>query len=473
MPAGTPIGKTESVVARLLQSLDQTVERLAPGEDAPLVENIRVSYGEHEDVPESGAHLATVSLDLLKTEQRQTTLAELSHLWRENTGEIPGVVSIQFTEPALGPAGRAIEIRLSGNDLQELSSASLYLQVWLASFPGVSNLLDDLRPGKPRFTVGLKPGALADGVDARSLAAQLRGAYQGSRIGEIYQGREAYEIVARLESREGEALRDFDNLYVFSNQGLPIPLKSVATVTEEREYARIAHINHRRTVTVYGDVDAETGNTAQILGMTARAFLPGLKQRYPGVEVSLKGEVESGNETGGSILTGFGLGALGVFLLLSLIFRNYREPALIMLNIPLALIGAIWGHYIMGLDFSLPSMIGFVSLAGIVVNDSILLVVFVKNHVGDGLSLHDAASHAVRDRFRAILLTSATTVAGMLPLLFETSTQALILVPLVTSLVFGMLTSTLLIMFVLPAVYGIMEDIGYIRLGTDSDSVKA
>ena len=139
-----------------------------------------------------------------------------------------------------------------------------------------------------------------------------------------------------------------------------------------------------------------------------------------------------------------------------------------MLNIPLALIGAIWGHLIMGLDFTLPSMIGFVSLAGIVVNDSILLVIFVKHHVEEGHSFHDSAGLAVRDRFRAIFLTSATTVAGMAPLLFETSSQALILVPLVTSIVFGMLTSTLLIMLVLPSVYAILEDVGFVKLGKTS-----
>ena len=183
--------------------------------------------------------------------------------------------------------------------------------------------------------------------------------------------------------------------------------------------------------------------------------------------------MKAGNETKTSILTGFGLGALGVFLLLSLVFRNYREPALVMLNIPLALIGTIWGHLIMGLDFTLPSMIGFVALAGVVVNDSILLVVFVKHHIQEGKALHDAAKLAVRDRFRAIFLTSVTTVAGMTPLLFETSTQALVLVPLVTSIVFGMLTSTILIMFVLPAVYGIMEDIGFLQLGTNKLALES
>ncbi len=469
MAQGTPLVETEHVMQTLLVALDKTLETLNKNESEPLVKNVQLSYGEHADVPENGTHLATLSLDLLGTDKRNTSIAEITRLWRRNSGDLPSVMSVQFREPKIGPAGRAIEIRLSGSDLPSLSQASWELQNWLGGYAGVSNLLDDLRPGKPQYSVTLQQGALASGVDSRSVSSQLRAAYQGTKISEIYQGREAYEIVAKLDSYNGEELKNFDDLTLFSKQGVPIPLNSVARISEKRDFARIGHVNHIRTVTLYGDVDADIANTSEVIAATARDFLPDLQTRYPGVHVSLKGEVESGDETKFSILTGFGLGALGVFLLLSLIFRNYREPALVMLNIPLALIGAVWGHLVMGLDFTLPSMIGFVSLAGIVVNDSILLVVFVKNHVEEGMALHDAASQAVRDRFRAIFLTSITTVAGMTPLLFETSTQALILVPLVTSVVFGMLTSTLLIMFVLPSVYSIMEDVGFIKLAKERD----
>ena len=461
---GTPLAETERVVDIILKALEDTVDSLEVNESEPLLKNAQLSFGTHADVPENGTHIATISLDLLNTEKRNTKIAEFTQLWRENSGDLPSVMSVQFREPRMGPAGRAIEIRLSGNNLEKLSNASWELQNWLSGYEGVSNLLDDLRPGKQQFTVQLKHGALAAGVDARSVSTQLRAAYQGIKISDIYRQREPYEIITKLDSKPTEEVWDFDNFHVFSRQGESIPLSSVATVTEKREFARIARVNHSRTVTIFGDVDASVANTSEIISSTERDFLKGIQERYPEISFSLKGEVESGNETKSSILTGFGLGALGVFLLLSLVFRNYREPVIVMLNIPLALIGAIWGHLIMGLDFTLPSMIGFVSLAGIVVNDSILLVVFVKHHIAQGMALHSAASHAVRDRFRAIFLTSATTVAGMTPLLFETSIQAKILVPLVTSIVFGMLTSTVLILLVLPAVYGIMEDIGFVKL---------
>ncbi len=469
LPQGAPLAETEKVVARLLKALHETVLLLDKNESEALVKNVKVSYGVHNDVPENGAHLATISLDLLNTEKRHTKIQTLTSQWQKNTGDLPGVVSVLYKEPKHGPAGRAIEIRLSGKDLNKLSQASWELQNWLRGYAGVYNLLDDLRPGKPEYVIRLKPGALAAGVDASSIAAQLRAAYQGIKIDEIYRHREAYEIIARLDSKVGEELHDFDNLTVFSKNGIAIPLSSVAVLTEKRGFARIGRVNHNRTVTIFGDVDPQLANTSEIISSTEKNFLLELQQRYPDITFALKGEVEQGGKTKGSILSGFALGALGVFLLLSLIFRNYREPALVMLNIPLALIGAIWGHFIMGIDFTLPSMIGFVSLAGIVVNDSILLVVFIKQHVKDGMVLHDATRQAVRDRFRAIFLTSVTTVAGLTPLLFETSTQALILVPLVTSIVFGMVTSTLLILLVLPSVYAIMDDLGFVKLTTETD----
>ena len=464
LPQGTPLATTESVVQQLLKGLDETRSVLEKRETEPLVQNVQVAYSENKDASEVGAHLATLSIDLLGTEKRHSTLAEFIPLWREKSGDIPDVISIQFKEPVVGPAGRAIEIRISGDDLTQLSKASWELQNWLRGYAGVYNLLDDLRPGKPQFSVQLKPGALASGINSQTVAAQLRAAYQGIKVSDIYQGREAYEINVKLDSPLPQALNDFDDLEIFPVSGQSIPLSSLATINEERDFARIGHVDHQRVVNIFGDIDAAIANTSEVLNETKKHFFPTLKERYPDLKITLKGEVESGAETNRSILTGFALGLLGVFLLLSLQFKNYREPLIVMLNIPFALIGAIWGHMIMGLDFTMPSMIGFVALAGVVVNDSILLVVFVKHHVSKGLSLHAAASQAVRDRFRAIFLTSATTVAGMTPLLFETSMQAQILVPLVTSLVFGMLTSTLLIMIVLPSLYAIMEDIGFVEL---------
>ncbi len=462
LPQGTPFVETKKIVNKVIDALYQTGDQLGEAEAEELIKNVQVSYGVHAEAHENGSHIATLSVDILNTEARVTRMSTLIQLWKNNTGAIPGIISIQYKEPKVGPAGRAIHIRLTGKNLEELSRASWAMQNWLRGYQGIENLLDDLRPGEPQFRIKLKPGALAAGIDSGSVALQLRAAYLDVKIDEVYQGRESFEIVAKLDDSHGEVLRDFENFVVFSKSGKGLPLSSVATITLGREFSRIGHVNHERTVNIYGDVDADLANTSEIIESLKYNFLQDFQLEYPGITVTFKGEIENGTETRLSILSGFALGTFAVFLLLSLQFRNYREPIIVMVNIPLALIGAIWGHFIMGLDFTLPSMIGFVSLAGVVVNDSILLVEFVRYRVGEGLIFHDAAVQAVKDRFRAIFLTSVTTIAGMTPLLFETSTQALILVPLVTSIVFGMLTSTLLILLVLPALYAIMEDIGFV-----------
>lgn len=464
LPQGTQLERTEQVVGMLLNSLQATLEQLPKESQGDLVKTIQVSYNTNNDAHESGAHLATIALDLLNAELRTNSLTELKRRWRENTPVIADAVNIQFKEPVFGPGGQAISMRLQGRDLQQLSQASWALQTWLNGYGGVSNVLDDLRPGKPQFRVTLLPGALNSGLDAQSLASQLRAAYQGVNLDKVYQGTESYEINVKLDSAPEQALAAFEQLTILSKQGKPIPLNAIAKLEDQREFSRIMRINHQRTVTVGADVDSDIANAAEIIKDTQTRFLPKLQADYPGLMVGLEGETKNSQETSRSVLVGFVLGIAGVYFLLSLQFQNYREPIVVLLNIPLALIGVIWGHYLMGLNMSLPSMIGFVALAGVVVNDSILLVEFVKQRSAEGMSLHEAAGQAVRDRFRAVFLTSVTTIAGMTPLLTETSLQAQVLIPLVASVVFGMASSTLLILVVLPAAYAILEDVGFTKL---------
>ncbi|SIS89665.1 efflux RND transporter permease subunit [Neptunomonas antarctica] len=472
MPQGTPFSRTQEVVTLLTTSLEKTLQQLPAEPDGKLIKNMTVLFSRNDDAHEAGSHLATISLDLLDAEKRHTSLVELQRLWRESTPQIRDAVSVQFKEPRHGPSGQAISIRLQGSNMDTLYDASWELQNWLNGYPGTSNIMSDIRPGKTEFTVHLQEGSISSGIDVQGLSSQLRAAYQGVKVGDIYRGSEAYEINVMLDSDPEEALSEFENLTLFSKTGVDIPLRSIATIEENRQYSRIVRVNHQRTVTVSGDVDTKLANTSEIIQHTRDEFLPQLKARYPELTFSLEGEVKNDQETSGSVLTGFILGIAGVYLLLSLQFSNFKEPIIVLLNIPLALIGVIWGHFIMGLDLSLPSMIGFVSLAGVVVNDSILLVEFVKIRSMEGMSLHDAAGQAVRDRFRAIFLTSITTVAGMIPLLSETSLQAQILIPLVTSVVFGMLSSTLLLLLVLPSSYAILEDLGFTELDSLSDDTR-
>jgi len=461
MPSGTPLKQTEIVVKKLLKALDKTATHFQENEDAPLIQAISVSYNENEDAFELGPHLATIKVDLLTAESRNTSTQPFINLWRDNAGIIAQAQAISYKEPTVGPSGKAIDIRLMGDNFDQLSKASFELQAWLAGYDGVDNIFDDLRPGKPEFSLTLKEGALSLGIDAQTIASQMRSAFQGTKVLETNVGLNTFEVTVKLDAASRDEYLDFDSFSIIHPiTKAIIPLSSVANIEPTRGYARISRVNNQRTITVYGDIDVDKNNTKKVLADITQRWLPEFHQNYPELTLTFEGEIKNAGTTQISMAKAFVVGLFGVFILLSFQFRSYIEPFVVLVAIPLALIGVIWGHLLMGLQFTMPSMMGFISLAGIVVNDSILLVEFVKRRVKSGLSVHEAAAKASYDRFRAVLLTSITTIAGMTPLLFETSSQAQILIPLATSIVFGIAMSSLLVIFVIPCLYSVLEDFG-------------
>ncbi|MCW8908399.1 MAG: efflux RND transporter permease subunit, partial [Sedimenticola sp.] len=462
LPQGTPLTRTEAVVSRITDGIRVVDEHFTPQQpdQQPLVRNIQVRFNHNLDASESGPHLATVTVDLLTAESRNGTLDDYINLWRESVGQVPDVVALNFKEPTIGPGGIPLEIRLTGPDLGQLKQASLELQGWLARYRGAFDLSDDLRPGKPELRLQLRDGALALGLDASLIASQLRAAFYGSTASEIQVGPESYEIDVRLAAGDRATLTDLEGFRIVTPAGNQVPLNAVAMIEQARGFSRIQRINGVRTVTIRGDLDTRVANAREVINHTQANFLPDLLDRYPGVQAVVEGQSKDTAKTGSSMLRGFSIGLVGIFILLSFQFRSYVEPLVVMSIIPLALIGVIWGHLLMGLAFTMPGIIGFTSLAGIVVNDSILLVEFLKLRVKEGYHIVEAAKMASRDRFRAVLLTSITTIAGLIPLLLEKSMQAQVLVPLATSIVFGLLTTTLLVLLVVPAMFSILHDLG-------------
>ncbi|MDP6787358.1 MAG: efflux RND transporter permease subunit [Rhodospirillales bacterium] len=462
LPQGTPLKRTESVVGRVTHALDLLNAEFAPRQPGgrSLVRNVGIQYNKNVDAFETGAHVATVSVDLLKAEDRDATLDEVLGRWRVLTGPLADVIAVKFTERQLGPGGRAIEIRLQGHDLGKLKAASQELLAWLDAYRGVHDLSDDFRPGKPELRLRLRDGASALGLNAAAIATQLRSAFQGKTVGEIQVGPESYEIDIRLPPGDRDSIADLEYFTVTAPGGEQVPLGTVAVIEDGRGWARINRVDGQRTITVHGDVDTQVANTGEIIEDTRRRFLPGLAERHPGLVVSFEGQAAESQDTGSSLRRNFAIGLIGVFLLLSFQFRGYVEPVVVMIAIPLGLIGAVVGHLLLGLDLSMPSMVGMASLAGIVVNNSILLVLFIRRRRRAGETVAEAAAGAVRQRFRAIALTTLTTVAGMLPLLTEQSLQAQVLIPLVTSLVFGLISATLLVLLAVPALYVILDDFG-------------
>ena len=462
LPPGTPLWRTEQVVAQVSAGLEAMNQEFTPlqRESQPLVRNTHVRFNYNQDAGESGAHLATVTADLITAEEREGNLKDMIRRWREEIGEIPDILTLNISEPFRGPAGIPIELRLAGPDLTELKAASLELQEWLRRYEGAFDITDNLRPGKPELQMKLRDGALALGLDATTIASQLRAAFYGAKVDEILVGRESYEIDVRLATSDQDTLTELEGFRITTQEGAQIPLSAVAVIEEGRGYSRILRVNGRRTVTVTGDLDPRVANAREIITHTRANFLPKLKKRFPSVQVGVEGQERRTAKTGASMARAFAIGLILILILLSFQFRSYAEPLVVMSVIPLALIGVIWGHMLLGINLSMPSIIGFASLAGVVVNDSILLVEFLKLRAREGLSVVEAAKRASRERFRAVLLTSITTMAGLFPLLLERSLQAQILIPLAASIVFGLFATTLLVLLLVPSLFSILNDLG-------------
>ncbi len=465
MTPGTPLAQTEEVVDHILAALEKTNHAFRPRqpEGRDLVENAYVQYNVNSEAFENGPHVATVTVDLLTAEKRSASIDAYLAVWRKEIGKVPDVVSLTLSEPGFGPAGRPIEFRLRGKDLDELKHAAMDLQAWFSRFEGVVNLADDLRAGKYELRLKMRQGAHGIGIGVEEISQQLRTAFQGIEADTMQIGPESYEIEVKLDRLGRSSLEDLENFNLVINDETTVPLATVVSWELEKGWARIARLDGMSAVTLRGDVDTRLINTSELIRAFNDEYLPLFKQKYGYINLTVDGSIKETTTTRMSMLRALLIGLLGIFFLLSFQFRSYTEPFIVMLSIPFALIGVIWGHGLMGVPISMPSLLGFIALSGIVVNDSILLVVFLKNARGEGLTLHEAAARASRARFRAVLLTSTTTIAGLLPLLFEKSLQAQILIPLVVSTTFGLMASTVLVLLAIPCMYLILGDCGLVE----------
>ncbi len=460
LPQGTPLEKTKSLVEKIEQAayaLNDKYTPLQPREQS-LINNMTVIFNQNPDAYETGPHVARVIVDLLSTETRKTRLETFRNEWREAVGKQPDLISLKFTEPTIGPGGRAIEVRLRGSDLEQLKSASQMMQNWFNGYVGVVDISDDLRPGKRELKISLLDSAGILGITANRISAQVSAAYQGIKIDEFPVGAETYEIDLRLAAADRQDIDDLQQFTISTVSGDQIPLTNVAHIEEDRGWARINRVDRQRTVTVLGDVQRNLANAQEMLKLAETDIFPKIRQQFPDIMIDTQGESEKSSKTGASIVKNVGLGMIGLYILLAFQFRGYMAPLTVMMVIPTALIGVIFGHMALGLDLTMPSIIGMASLFGVVVNDSILLVVFIREEREKGTPVQQASREAGRSRFRPILLTSITTIAGLAPLLLETSLQAQILIPLAASLAFGLTSATVIALFLVPSIYCILDD---------------
>lgn len=385
----------------------------------------------------------------------QTSSQEIVARWRDKAGEFPGAERVVFWGLDQSPGGRPVEFSLLGSDIDELELVAGKIKTQLATYAGVHDIQDSRGPGKWELQMKLKPEAEALGIHLEDLARTVRGAYYGEEVMRLQRGRHEVKLMVRYPENERRSLHQLDEIRVRTKDDEEIPLPVLAEVKAGRGYSNIRRIDQQRAVTITANVDETKGNALEIVTDLRQGFLSDLLAQHPSVQGRWDGQQEQTRQSFTSLMIGFALAIFGMYLLLTLEFRSYVQPLIILAVLPFGLIGAVLGHLLLGSPLTLFSLFGAVTLAGIIANDSIVLVDFINRSREEGTPLETALLESGRRRFRPVMLTSITTVAALLPILAERNTQAQVIIPMAISISFGLMLATFWILFLVPAIFSV------------------
>ncbi len=467
MPVGTPVSETERIADRIGATAQAIMDEEDAKSDGPTI-----SRGLYEEVgmmstlevsPEGllgkeGSHLATVMVYLTEAGSRQLTTQEFVQRWREEIGEIPGAESLIFSYEVGVEPGSPVDIELIHDDVPTLEAAAERLALEIASYSGLRDIDSGVTKGKEQLDFRLTDAAVAQGLTELELARQVRAAFFGAEAVRQQRGRDEVRVYVRLPLAERKSLYNVEELVIRTPSGGEMPLAQAALLERGQAYTTINRTNGRRNISVTADVADEDSNANEIVGQIEERELPKLLADFPGLAYSLGGEQERQAETMSALGLGFVLALIVMFSMLAVVFRSYTQPLLVMLAIPFGMVGAVWGHVVMGFTLSLMSMMGLVALSGVVVNDSLILIVSINRYREAGMGMWDAIIAGGARRFRPILLTSLTTFFGLAPMILETSVQARFLVPMAVSLGYGVLAATFILLVIVPCGYIVLDD---------------
>ncbi|MCC6219956.1 MAG: efflux RND transporter permease subunit [Deltaproteobacteria bacterium] len=465
MPVGTTAANTSGVVKRIQDSaliVASEFDDLAI-DGYKSLRNIFATVGKSQEVGphgggflRSGGHIAGVTAFLASSDNRHFRASDFAKNWRERVGEIPGVKSLVFSSDFANPEDD-IDIRLEHEDLSILRQASERLLGALRQFAGVRDARDNFALGTRELKFKLLPRGRMLGLTEAELAKQVRAGYFGAEALRIQRGRNELKVMVRYSKEERDRLSSLENMRIRLSDGAEVPLVEVVQVSESEGYSEIRRSNRKRIVNVSALVDYSMANPDQIISVLQSGVLKDLMLDYPGLSSSLSGTEQDRRESNASLLRGFVFALALIYAQLAIVFRHYMQPLVVMFAIPFAFAGAVLAHFILGHDISLLSMCGFVALAGVVVNDSLVLIDFVNSLRREGMGLSEALITSACRRFKPIILTSLTTFFGLVPLIFETSFQAQFLVPMAISLGFGVVFGTFVTLLVVPAFYVVLD----------------
>ncbi len=462
---GVPFDETEKVVARVEAAAQELGRRFEGESGVSVVRHVLASSGTQPfisgfqpDGPPKATHIGEVTIELLPSAQREVGSDELVNEWRKLTGSIPGVVELSFkAETAAG--GNAIDLSLTGLDLEELEAATRFAKEKLGDYSGVIDITDSSRVGKDEIQIiRLTRAGETLGFTLGGVGSQVRDAFFGNEAQRLQRGRDEVKVMVRLPEKDRRTIETIEKLELVSPAGQRVALREVAEYRFGNGPAVINRTDRKRSIKITADVDASANANEVVAGYTEEV-LEQIDSLYPSVQWGFEGEQEDQANSIREIGIGF-LGALIImYVLIAIPLKSYFQPLIILSAIPFGLIGGIWGHAALGMNLSIMSMVGFVALAGVVVNDSLVMVDFVNRHREELGSAREAALQAGGRRFRAILLTSLTTFAGLLPMLFEQDMQARFLIPMAVSLGFGIIFATTITLFLVPGVYVVLDDV--------------
>ncbi|MBL0716097.1 MAG: efflux RND transporter permease subunit [Desulfosarcina sp.] len=458
MPVGTPVRQTLQVVSRLeLDALAVFKQYETERSDAapPLLEHIMIQIGRHSGA--TGSHLGQIRIQMLEGEQRDVSTFDITRSWRRKIGTVPEAEAVTFRS-SLHRAGNPIEVHLSLDDDVKLIQAADELKSVIARIPGVFDIEDSFLQGKQELQLKLKPAASNLGLTLNDLARQVRHAFYGAEALRIQRDKDEVKVKVRYPESERRSLGNVEDMYIRTPDGSEVPFKQVAEVQMHEGYAKIERAQRLRIIKVTADVDEDLANANEIRLNLGNEALPQLVNRFPGLRYTIEGEGKEQRESLADVKNGSVIALFGIYALLAIPFRSFSQPLIVMAAIPFGIVGAMVGHLIMGFNLSIISIFGIVGLSGVVVNDSLVLIHRANRFRQEGLNSHDAVIRAGCIRFRAILLTSLTTFAGLSPMLVEKGIQAQFLIPMAVSLGFGVLFATVITLLLIPCGYMILED---------------
>ena len=459
--AGSPRERTVAMLEELERGLAAAEQELTGGKGGLVrmaLSKAGGPVGRQTALPGSGDHIGGLAVELTPSDERDIRTDTLIEAWRKNVRLHAGTEFLTIRQARGGPPGREVDIRLSGAELDSLKAAAKEVRLLLAEYPGVTGIEDNLPYGKRETILEVTPTGRALGFNTRSVGRQVRNAFDGAVAKRF--SRDDEEVTVRVRfPRDSVDTASLDGLYLRGPGGAEVLLDEIVSATDKSGFSRIRREDGVRQVAITADTETGITTTDKVIEALNRDGIQEIATRY-GLTLGFAGKAEEQARTIADMRAGAMLGLAGIYIILAWVFSSYFRPFAVMAIIPLGFVGATVGHWLLGYDLTILSIMALVGLSGIVINDSIILVSTIDERLARGELIENGIVDGTRDRLRAVILTSATTMGGLTPLMFERSLQAQFLIPMAITMVFGLMVTTFLVLLVVPALIRIQHDFG-------------